>query len=233
MWYLDACSATPGAGAPSRREDTLQSHLRARNSRTSSVNWRDVATDQQIAGSTLTLKVDRDQASRYGLTMQVIDDTLYDDFGWRQIAQYFTQLASYHVIMEILPELQGEVDLLDKISLKSPTTNSRVPLSTFAKWTTVPVQPPSWAACRSRWERGRARKSASARLCDGGRPDREPGAHPLHDACHLSLSRRTVGPDQTLARVPVLRQRPSGQSPLTVPHCAATSCGKWRRIGQR
>ncbi len=102
---------------------------------------RDVATDQQIAGSTLTLKVDRDQASRYGLTMQVIDDTLYDAFGQRQIAQYFTQLASYHVIMEILPELQGEVDSLDKIYLKSPTTSSQVPLSTFAKWTTVPVQP--------------------------------------------------------------------------------------------
>ena len=102
---------------------------------------RDVATDQQIAGSTLTLKVDRDQASRYGLTMQVIDDTLYDAFGQRQIAQYFTQLASYHVIMEILPELQGEVDTLDKIYLKSPTTNAQVPLSTFAKWTTVPVQP--------------------------------------------------------------------------------------------
>jgi multidrug efflux pump subunit AcrB len=102
---------------------------------------RDVATDQQIAGSTLTLKVDRDQASRYGLTMQVIDDTLYDAFGQRQIAQYFTQLASYHVIMEILPELQGEVDSLDKIYLKSPTTSTQVPLSTFAKWTTVPVQP--------------------------------------------------------------------------------------------
>jgi HAE1 family hydrophobic/amphiphilic exporter-1 len=73
--------------------------------------------------------------------MQVIDDTLYDAFGQRQIAQYFTQLASYHVIMEILPELQGEVDSLDKIYLKSPTTNAQVPLSTFAKWTTVPVQP--------------------------------------------------------------------------------------------
>ena len=102
---------------------------------------RDVATDQQIAGTTLTLTVDRDQASRYGLSMQMIDDTLYDAFGQRPIAQYFTQLSSYYVIMEVLPQLQGDPQSLDKIYLKSPTTNSQVPLSTFAKWTTAPVQP--------------------------------------------------------------------------------------------
>jgi multidrug efflux pump subunit AcrB len=64
---------------------------------------RDVATDQQTEGTTLTLTIDRDQASRYGLTAQMIDDTLYDAFGQRQIAQYFTQLSSYYVIMEVLP----------------------------------------------------------------------------------------------------------------------------------
>ena len=53
--------------------------------------------------------IDRDQASRYGLTPQLIDDTLYDAFGQRQVAQYFTQQNSYHVVMEILPELQGDV----------------------------------------------------------------------------------------------------------------------------
>src|SRR5262249_59258496 len=66
---------------------------------------RDVASDQQTAGTTLTLAIDRDQASRYGLTPQLIDDTLYDAFGQRQVAQYFTQQNSYHVVMEILPEL--------------------------------------------------------------------------------------------------------------------------------
>ena len=58
---------------------------------------RDVATDQQTAGTALTLTIDRDQASRYGLTPQLIDDTLYDAFGQRQVAQYFTQQNSYHV----------------------------------------------------------------------------------------------------------------------------------------
>ncbi len=88
---------------------------------------RDVATDQQTTGTTLTLTTNRDQASRYGLTAQTIDDTLYDAFGQREIAQYFTQLSSYEVIMEVLPALQGEVSTLDKIFLRSPTTGGEVP----------------------------------------------------------------------------------------------------------
>jgi HAE1 family hydrophobic/amphiphilic exporter-1 len=102
---------------------------------------RDVASDEQTQGTTLTLTIDRDQASRYGLTVQMIDDTLYDAFGQRQIAQYFTQLSTYQVIMEVLPALQGDVATLDKIFLKSPTTGGEVPLATFAKWTTTPIQP--------------------------------------------------------------------------------------------
>jgi HAE1 family hydrophobic/amphiphilic exporter-1 len=102
---------------------------------------RDVATDQQTRGTTLTLTIDRDNASRFGIQPQLIDDTLYDSFGQRQVAQYFTQLNSYHVVLEILPELQGKLDTLDKIYVKSPTTGDQVPLSAFAKWTTVPVRP--------------------------------------------------------------------------------------------
>jgi hydrophobic/amphiphilic exporter-1 (mainly G- bacteria), HAE1 family len=101
---------------------------------------RDVASDQEVAGTTLTLNFDRDQASRYGLTAQTIDDTLYDAFGQREIAQYFTQLSSYQVIMEVLPSLQEDLATLDKIFLKS-STGGEVPLSTFAKWSTTPVQP--------------------------------------------------------------------------------------------
>jgi len=102
---------------------------------------RDVATDQQTKGTTLTLTIDRDTASRYGISPQLIDDTLYDAFGQRQIAQYFTQLNSYHVILEILPEMQGDLDSLQKIYIKSPTTGDQVPLSTFVRWTTDPVRP--------------------------------------------------------------------------------------------
>src|SRR6201995_1018600 len=102
---------------------------------------RDVATDQQSQGTTLELKINRDTASRYGITPQLIDDTLYDAFGQRQVTQYFTQLNSYHVVMEILPELQGTFDTLDKLYIKSPTTGDQVPLSTFASWSSVPVRP--------------------------------------------------------------------------------------------
>jgi HAE1 family hydrophobic/amphiphilic exporter-1 len=102
---------------------------------------RDVATDQQTEGTTLTLTIDRDTASRYGIQPQLIDDTLNDAFGQRQVAQYFTQVNSYHVVMEILPELQGKLDTLNKIYIKSPTTGEQVPLSVFAKWSTVPVRP--------------------------------------------------------------------------------------------
>ena len=63
----------------------------------------------------------------------MIEDTLYDAFGQRQIAQYFTQLSSYYVILEVLPTLQGDTATLDKIFLRSPTNNGEVPLSAFAK----------------------------------------------------------------------------------------------------
>src|SRR5665647_743429 len=102
---------------------------------------RDVATDQQSSGTTLTLTIDRDTASRFGIQPQLIDDTLYDAFGQRQVTRYFTQLNSYHVILEILPDLQGSLDTLSKIYVKSPTTGDQVPLSTFASWTSVPVRP--------------------------------------------------------------------------------------------
>jgi len=102
---------------------------------------RDVATDQQSEGTTLQLNINRDTASRYGITPQLIDDTLYDAFGQREVTQYFTQLNSYHVILEILPELQKSLDILNKLYIKSPTTGEQVPLATFASWTDAPVRP--------------------------------------------------------------------------------------------
>ena len=102
---------------------------------------RDVATDQQMAGTTLTVDINRDQASRFGLTPQVIDDTLYDSFGQRQVAQYFTQQNSYHVVMEVTPELQGDPQVLDKIYVRSPATGQLVPLAAFLKWTTRQTKP--------------------------------------------------------------------------------------------
>jgi hydrophobe/amphiphile efflux-1 (HAE1) family protein len=99
---------------------------------------RDVASDEQTNGATLTLTIDRDQAARFGIQPQAIDDTLYDAFGQRQVTQYFTQTNSYHVVMEVLPALQADADTLNQLYVRSQT-GQEVPLSTFARWTTRPV----------------------------------------------------------------------------------------------
>jgi hydrophobic/amphiphilic exporter-1 (mainly G- bacteria), HAE1 family len=100
---------------------------------------QDVATDLQMSGETLTLTIDRDRAARFGIQPQLINDTLYDAFGQRQVAQYFTQINSYHVVLEVTPEMQADTATLDKIYVKSPITGEQVPLSTFAKYNTRSV----------------------------------------------------------------------------------------------
>ena len=97
---------------------------------------RDVATDEQRGGGVLRLTIDRDQASRYGITPQIVDDALYNAFGQRQVARYFTQIDTFRVILEILPELQGETETLQRIYVKSPNSGEQVPLSAFARWDT-------------------------------------------------------------------------------------------------
>jgi multidrug efflux pump len=67
---------------------------------------RDVASDQQNSGLQGALVIDRDTASRLGITPQMIDDTLYDAFGQRQVSTMFTQLNQYHVVLEVKPEFQ-------------------------------------------------------------------------------------------------------------------------------
>jgi hydrophobe/amphiphile efflux-1 (HAE1) family protein len=101
---------------------------------------RDLTTDQQMSGTTATLTVDRDAASRLGVSLQQIDDTLYDAFGQRQITQYFSQINSYHLILEVPPAEQGEVDTIDKLYVRS-ASGQVVPLSAMVKVDTTPVMP--------------------------------------------------------------------------------------------
>ena len=100
---------------------------------------RDVASDQQTNGTMLTVNIDRDQAARFGIQPSIIDQTLYYAFGQSQITQYFTQLNSYHVILEITPGLQTDPNTLNKIYVKSPITGQQIPLSTFVKFDTSHV----------------------------------------------------------------------------------------------
>jgi hydrophobe/amphiphile efflux-1 (HAE1) family protein len=101
---------------------------------------RDVTSDQQQGGTTATLVIDRDAAARFGIQPQVIDDTLYDAFGQRQITQFFSQVNSYHLILEVPPDMAGDPTTLDKLYVHS-SSGQTVPLSTFVHWTTLPVAP--------------------------------------------------------------------------------------------
>jgi hydrophobe/amphiphile efflux-1 (HAE1) family protein len=101
---------------------------------------RDLGSDQQMAGITATLDIDRDRAASLGVQIQQIDDTLYDAFGQRQITQYFTQVNSYHLILEVLPELKGKLSTLDKLYVRS-SSGATVPLSALVKLSTRPVVP--------------------------------------------------------------------------------------------
>jgi hydrophobe/amphiphile efflux-1 (HAE1) family protein len=89
----------------------------------------DVATDLLANAPRIKVAINRDQAARFGITPQMIDDTLNDAYGQRQITQYFTQLNTYWVILEVAPELQDGFGSLDRIYIKSPLTAQAVPLS--------------------------------------------------------------------------------------------------------
>jgi hydrophobic/amphiphilic exporter-1 (mainly G- bacteria), HAE1 family len=97
---------------------------------------RDVASDQQTTSGMLSLTIDRDQAARFGIQPSAVDNALYDAYGQRQAAQFFTQANSYHVVLEITPSLQTDAASLGKLYLKSPLTGQMVPLSAMTKYDT-------------------------------------------------------------------------------------------------
>ncbi len=97
----------------------------------------DVATDQTLGGLEASLIIDRNSASRYGITPQNIDDTLYDAFGQRQVSTMFTQQNQYHVILEVAPKFQRNPDALDQIYVKS-SNGTQVPLSAFTHFEEQP-----------------------------------------------------------------------------------------------
>jgi multidrug efflux pump subunit AcrB len=88
-----------------------------------------VSSDLLAKAPQLNVKINRDHASRFGISAQMIDDTLYDAYGQRQITQYYTQLNTSPLILEIIPELQGDLSSLDRLYIKSPVTGGAVPLS--------------------------------------------------------------------------------------------------------
>jgi HAE1 family hydrophobic/amphiphilic exporter-1 len=91
----------------------------------------DVSSDQQSQGAAVNLTIDRDAAARFGIAPADIDAAIYNVIGQRQVAQYFTQVNSYHVVMEGPPNVQATPQLFNTIYILSPLTGKTVPLSLF------------------------------------------------------------------------------------------------------
>ena len=103
----------------------------------------DLNTDQQDRGLQANLVIDRSTASRLGITTQMIDDTLYDAFGQRQVSVMYTQLNQYHVVMEVAPRLLQNPESLGDIYVVA-SGGKKVPLSAFAHYapSTAPLVVP-------------------------------------------------------------------------------------------
>jgi multidrug efflux pump len=98
---------------------------------------RQVASDQGAGGLRTELVYDRDTASRLGITPAMIDQTLYDSFGQRQISTMFTQLNQYHVVLELKPRFQQRpVDLRD-LYIRSGSAPSGVAAGVVAAGTSA------------------------------------------------------------------------------------------------
>jgi multidrug efflux pump len=93
----------------------------------------DVSSDLQNKGLQATLMIDRATASRLGITPQMIDNTLYDAFGQRQVSINYTLLNQYHVVMEVEPRFWQRPDMLKNIYVPS-SSGQFVPLSAFTHY---------------------------------------------------------------------------------------------------
>jgi len=100
---------------------------------------QDVASDQQSSSPHVAITIDRNAAYRLGLSASLIDQTLYDAFGQRQIATIYTATNQYKVVLEVQPQFQDDPAALSKIYLSTPT-GAQVPLSVVAHYTST-VEP--------------------------------------------------------------------------------------------
>ncbi len=103
---------------------------------------RDISTDQQDHGLAANLVIDRDTASRLGITAAAIDSVLYDAFGQRQVSTMFTALNQYYVVMEVDPKYQLSPDALNGIYIKANNVvgaTTAMPRTVAATTTTAPA----------------------------------------------------------------------------------------------
>lgn len=98
---------------------------------------RDVSSDQLNQGLASLVEIDRNTASRMGITPQLITDTLYDAFGQRQVSTMFTQLNQYRVILEVMPEFQKGPEALQQLEVRG--SGGSVPMNVFTRVTETMV----------------------------------------------------------------------------------------------
>jgi HAE1 family hydrophobic/amphiphilic exporter-1 len=101
----------------------------------------DVDADEQLAGTAVKIRMDRERIARFGISPQTVDATLNDAFGQREIARYFSQVSAYKVILEAPPALQRDPASLDRLFVTAPASGELVPLGALAHWTTDEVAP--------------------------------------------------------------------------------------------
>jgi multidrug efflux pump len=95
----------------------------------------DVSSDQQVSGLSSNVVVDRDTASRLGLTAQAVDSALYDAFGQRQVSTMYKSINQYHVVLALEQQWWESPEFLDQVYVQTPR-GTDVPLSTFAHFLT-------------------------------------------------------------------------------------------------
>jgi hydrophobe/amphiphile efflux-1 (HAE1) family protein len=96
---------------------------------------QDVTSDQQIASPHVAIQIDRDSASKLGLSLAQIDQTLYDAFGQRQVNTIYTSSTQYKVVLEVEPSFQKDATALSRIYVNA-ANGTQVPLSTVARFVT-------------------------------------------------------------------------------------------------
>ncbi|MGA2127930.1 MAG: efflux RND transporter permease subunit [Xanthobacteraceae bacterium] len=99
---------------------------------------QDVASDQQTGSPELMLDIDRDAASRLGVNVTTIQQTLYDAFGQPFVTQLYAPLNTYHVILEVAPQYQQDVSALSRLYVHG-AAGKMIPISQFATLKQVPA----------------------------------------------------------------------------------------------
>jgi multidrug efflux pump len=169
----------------------------------------DVNSDQQQKGLETDLVIDRDTASRLGITPAQIDNTLYDAFGQRQVSVIYSAINQYHVVMEIDPRYTRNPQSLKDIYIStsgggaSGTQTSNLPATTVVASATGAGASSSTAAASA--NNNSAENAAINALATGGKSNTSAGAA-------VSTSQETMVPLSAVSHYA------PGNTPLSVTH---------------